>query len=84
MFFNKYIEEKENFTLLSLLETNFTAKISPELKAELVLLKDKGAKNFIIDHWHENGGFTGTLVDECTDCEYTFYAVMALGALADD
>lgn len=46
-------------------------------------MSDK-AKNFIIDHWHENGGFTGTLVDECTDCEYTFYALMALGALADD
>lgn len=42
------------------------------------------AKEFIIDHWHDNGGFTGTLVDDCTDCEYTFYALMALGALADD
>ena len=49
----------------------------------LNLMSDK-AKNFIIDHWHENGGFTGALVDECTDCEYTFYALMALGALADD
>jgi prenyltransferase beta subunit len=40
------------------------------------------AREFILDHWHENGGFTGTLVDECADCEYTFYALMALGALA--
>ncbi len=40
------------------------------------------ARDFILDHWHENGGFTGTLVDDCADCEYTFYALMALGALA--
>ncbi|MCF6175174.1 MAG: hypothetical protein L3J71_05370 [Victivallaceae bacterium] len=40
------------------------------------------SRSFILDHWHENGGFTGTLVDECADCEYTFYALMALGALA--
>ena len=40
------------------------------------------ARGFILDHWHENGGFTGTLVDDCADCEYTFYALMALGALA--
>jgi prenyltransferase beta subunit len=41
------------------------------------------AREFILDHWHENGGFTGTLVDDCADCEYTFYALMALGALAE-
>lgn len=40
------------------------------------------ARQFILDHWHENGGFTGTLVDDCADCEYTFYALMALGALS--
>ncbi len=40
------------------------------------------ARGFILDHWHENGGFTGTLVDECADCEYTFYALLALGALS--
>ena len=41
------------------------------------------ARDFILDHWHENGGFTGTMVDDCADCEYTFYALMALGALAE-
>ena len=40
------------------------------------------AMDFILNHWYENGGFTGTLVDDCADCEYTFYALMALGALA--
>lgn len=31
--------------------------------------------------WQENGGFSGHLADDTPDCEYTFYALLALGVL---
>jgi len=43
------IEELEKYTLIKVHEDKFTAKISPELKAELVVLNGKKIKNFIID-----------------------------------
>lgn len=43
------IEEQDKFTLVKLLDSKFTAKISPDLKTELVLLKSKEVKNIIID-----------------------------------
>jgi prenyltransferase beta subunit len=39
--------------------------------------------NFIEALWDNNGGFCGDLSDSVSDCEYTFYALLALGALAD-
>ncbi|MBN1673078.1 MAG: hypothetical protein JXR37_18675 [Kiritimatiellae bacterium] len=32
--------------------------------------------------WAESGGFCGSLLDTAPDCEYTFYALLALGCLA--
>ncbi|MEQ8625951.1 MAG: STAS domain-containing protein [Vicingaceae bacterium] len=47
---NPYIiEKKDRYTLIKVLEEKFTAKISPELKAELVDLNNKGLKNIIFD-----------------------------------
>ncbi|MBD99097.1 MAG: anti-anti-sigma factor [Verrucomicrobia bacterium] len=43
------IEELEKYTLIKVHEDKFTAKLSPELKAELVVLNGKKIKNFIID-----------------------------------
>jgi prenyltransferase beta subunit len=37
------------------------------------------ATNFVEAHWNDNGGFAGTIADENTDIEYTFYALLALG-----
>ncbi len=49
--------------------------------------------DFIAAHWHESGGFAGARLDEgvsqerlaqggpLPDCEYTFYALLALGSL---
>ncbi|MBN2450895.1 MAG: hypothetical protein JXR77_10930 [Lentisphaeria bacterium] len=37
--------------------------------------------SFVQGLWHENGGFLGWLDDRTADCEYTFYALLALGAL---
>jgi len=43
------IEKRDRYTLVKVLEEKFTAKISPELKAELVDLNNKGLKNIIFD-----------------------------------
>ncbi len=49
-------------------------KISSETKQK--------CQEFIFDHWCEDGGFSGTVADDLSDCEYTFYALLALGVLA--
>jgi anti-anti-sigma factor len=43
------IETKDKYTLVTVKEEKFTAKISPDLKTEMVLLKSKGVKNMIFD-----------------------------------
>jgi hypothetical protein len=37
---------------------------------------------FVESLWADNGGFCGHPADPVTDCEYTFYALLALGACA--
>jgi prenyltransferase beta subunit len=37
---------------------------------------------FVESLWHESGGFCGHAIDDTPDCEYTFYALLALGSLA--
>jgi hypothetical protein len=39
-------------------------------------------EEFITSLWADNGGFQGHSLDNCTDIEYTFYALMALGCCA--
>lgn len=39
------------------------------------------AKPFIEAHWHDDGSFTATLLDEHGDVEYEFYGLLALGSL---
>lgn len=36
---------------------------------------------FIDMHWDKSGGFIGSISDSNPDCEYTFYALMALGLI---
>ena len=43
------IEKQDRYTLIRVMEEKFTAKISPEMKAELVDLNTKGLKNIIFD-----------------------------------
>ncbi|KAA3647394.1 MAG: anti-sigma factor antagonist [Bacteroidetes bacterium] len=43
------IEQQEKFTLITIKEDKFTAKFSPDLKAELVILNSIGTKYIIID-----------------------------------
>ncbi len=39
------------------------------------------ASGFIEGHWLDGGGFAATLLDDRSDVEYTFYGLLALGAL---
>jgi len=43
----------------------------------------KNCQNFLELLWHENGGFCGTTLELLPDCEYTFYALLAMGCLAE-
>jgi prenyltransferase beta subunit len=40
------------------------------------------SKQFVTDHWLDDGSFCATLLDDSADCEYTYYGLLALGALA--
>ncbi|MBT7298332.1 MAG: hypothetical protein HN849_02405, partial [Victivallales bacterium] len=50
------------------------------LRMGLSIDKTKTAA-FVESCWDESGGF-GAIPDTTPDCEYTFYALLALGALA--
>lgn len=39
------------------------------------------AEDFIEAHWLEQGGFSATLLEDKSDVEYTFYGLLALGAI---
>lgn len=41
-------------------------------------------REFVAGLWHESGGFSGHWLDETVDTEYTFDALLTLGAFADD
>ena len=43
--------------------------------------KQSKHRQFIASLWNEDGGFSGHVFDDTSDCEYTFYAMMALGIL---
>jgi hypothetical protein len=57
----------------------------------LYALRGSGAKpahprahfDFVESLWDEGGGFRGHAADPAPDCEYTFYALLALGCLHD-
>ena len=53
-------------------------------EAGLSLSPEKAAATLgMIEHcWTDSGGFTGYPEDSVSDCEYTFYALLAVGALA--
>lgn len=43
------IEKQDKYTQVAILEDKFTARVAPDLKAELVILKDANVKNIIFD-----------------------------------
>jgi hypothetical protein len=38
--------------------------------------------DFVDSLWTNRGGFYGTWADDAADCEYTYYALLALGHLS--
>ena len=38
--------------------------------------------DFVDSLWTNRGGFFGTWADDAVDCEYTYYALLALGHLS--
>lgn len=60
------IEIQDKYTAIRILADKFTAKVAPELKAELVLLNGKGTKNIIIDmdstSYCDSSGLSAVLV----------------------
>jgi prenyltransferase beta subunit len=40
-------------------------------------------REFVEGLWADDGGFRGHWADDATDCEYTFYGLLALGRLAE-
>jgi hypothetical protein len=51
-------------------------------KIPLPEARKKRCRDLVLDHWNADGGFTGTVADDVSDCEYTFYGLLALGILA--
>jgi hypothetical protein len=43
----------------------------------------KGCISFLGSIWQDDGGFSGSWLDSTADCEYTFYALLSLGCLAE-
>lgn len=43
----------------------------------------KPCVSFVGSVWDDNGGFAGHWLDDTTDCEYTFYALLSLGCLSE-
>ena len=39
-------------------------------------------REFVASLWNEDGGFSGHIMDSVSDCEYTFYALLALGSIS--
>jgi len=53
------------------------SKINCKIPEEL----RKNTFEMIEDHWHASGGFIGNQGETIPDCEYTFYALLAMGSL---
>jgi hypothetical protein len=47
----------------------------------LVGAEARDASDFIHAHWLDNGGFAPTILDDYSDVEYVFYALLALGSI---
>ena len=51
------------------------------LQVSFARVKEK-CLDFIDTLWSNRGGFVGTWADDTLDCEYTYYALLALGHLS--
>lgn len=70
----------ENISLADLLSTA-TALTTIRFCGSEALVSSESAEEFIISHWDDDGGFFGSLADMKSDCEYTYYGLLALGLI---
>lgn len=68
----------ENISLLDLLSTA-TALSALTICNSSPLFPGSICEDFVISHLDDCGGFFGSLADMQCDCEYTYYALLALG-----
>ncbi len=64
-----------------LLSTGTAAFALAQYSEDLAEIRES-CLDFVDSLWYGRGGFTGSWLDEITDCEYTFYGLLAVGSLA--
>lgn len=75
---NLVIKKEENYSYIQVTNERLDSLISPELKAELVMLVNKGANNIILDlkdcSYSDSSGLSAILVGNrlCEDSKGTF------------
>ena len=70
----------EGIGIADLLSTS-TALLALKLSGESLELYSDKCTEFINLHWDNSGGFFGSVADTRPDCEYTYYALLALGLI---
>lgn len=68
----------EGVPIADLLSTS-TALLALKIAGESMSLYSAKCEEFINLHWDNSGGFFGSVADLQPDCEYTYYALLALG-----
>jgi prenyltransferase beta subunit len=70
----------ENIPIADVLSTA-TALLALKIAGEPILDIASKTSDFINLHWDESGGFFGSIADMKADCEYSYYALLALGLI---
>lgn len=78
--FNGGFTAAEGVPVADLLSTA-TALFALQIVGEPMDLYAAKCEEFINLHWDQSGGFFGSIADMNCDCEYTYYALLALGTI---
>ena len=70
----------EGVIIADLLSTS-TVLLALKVAGESMSLYSDKCSEFINLHWDNSGGFFGSVADTRPDCEYTYYALLALGLI---
>jgi prenyltransferase beta subunit len=70
----------EGLPIADLLSTS-TALLALKMADYSLVNYSEACTNFINMHWDNSGGFFGSVADMHPDCEYTYYALLALGLI---
>ncbi|HAF29884.1 MAG TPA: hypothetical protein DCG75_12650 [Bacteroidales bacterium] len=70
----------EGLPIADLLSTS-TALLALKMADNSLVNYSEACTDFINMHWDNSGGFFGSVADMHPDCEYTYYALLALGLI---